>query len=161
MAAGYLDHEVAQAPWMVSEAGDDRRAAGRALLMQFTDAGDADVRSGGRVDAGGRGPHERQPHRIAPQQHEAHFGLVYLDLEPEHVTQERGSGRKIVNLQVGPAAQELSHRNMLRPRGRGSTVTLIVQMRPRRDLCGRPVVWRSTASGRWLGRGRRGRSTSW
>lgn len=105
---------------MVREAGDDRRATGRALLMQFTDAGDADVRSSGRVDVGARGPHQRQPHRVAPQQYQAHVGLVYLDLEPEHVTQERGSGRKIVNLQVGPAAQELSHRNMLRPRGRES-----------------------------------------
>jgi ABC-type uncharacterized transport system ATPase subunit len=37
----------------------------------------------------------------ASQQYQAHFGLVYLDLEPEHLTQERGSGRKIVNLQVG------------------------------------------------------------
>jgi hypothetical protein len=99
---------------MVSEADDDRRAAGRALLMQFVDAGDADIGSGGGVDAGSRGPHQRQPHRVATQQYQAHFGLVYLDLEPEHLTQERGSGRKIVNLQVGPAAQELSHRNMLR-----------------------------------------------
>jgi len=114
VAAGHLDHEVPQAPWMVSEADDDRRAAGRALLMQFVDAGDADIGSGGGVDAGSRGPHQRQPHRVAPQQYQAHFGLVYLDLEPEHLTQERGSGRKIVNLQVGPAAQELSHRNMLR-----------------------------------------------
>ena len=115
MAAGYLNHEVAQPPWMVSKADDDRRAAGRAPLMQFIDVGDADVGSGGGVDAGGRGPHQRKPHRVAPQQYQAHFGLVYLDLESEHLTQESGSGRKIVNLQVGPTAQELSHRNMLRP----------------------------------------------
>ena len=38
---------------------------------------------------------------------------------------------------------------------------LIVQTRPRLGLRGRPAVWRSTASERWLGRGRRGRSTSW
>jgi hypothetical protein len=43
----------------------------------------------------------------------AHCGLVYLDLEPEHVTQERGGGRKLVNLQIGPAAQELGHCHML------------------------------------------------
>jgi|ERR1017187_4954827 hypothetical protein len=41
------------------------------------------------------------------------------------------------------------------------TATLIVQTRPRLGLRGRPAVWRSTASERWLGRGRRGRSTSW
>jgi hypothetical protein len=41
------------------------------------------------------------------------------------------------------------------------TATLIVQTRPRLGLHGRPAVWRSTASERWLGRGRRGRSTSW
>ena len=41
------------------------------------------------------------------------------------------------------------------------TATLIVPMRPRLGLRGRPAVWRSTASERWPGRGRRGRSTSW
>src|ERR1035438_6656433 len=41
------------------------------------------------------------------------------------------------------------------------TAALIVQTRPRLGLRGRPAVWRSTASERWLGRGRRGRSTSW
>ena len=41
------------------------------------------------------------------------------------------------------------------------TATLIVQTRPRLGLRGRPAVWRSTASARWLARGRRGRSTSW
>ena len=56
-----------------------------------------------------------------------HAGLVYLDLEPEHVTQERGRGREIGHLQVGPAAQELGHGHMLWPRnsagrpGRGMT----------------------------------------
>ena len=35
VAAGYLDHEVAQAPWMVCKAGDDPRAVGGALLVQF------------------------------------------------------------------------------------------------------------------------------
>ena len=84
---------------MVSEAGDDPRAAGRALLMQVINAGDADVGSGGGVDAGGRRLHQRQPHRVAPQQHQTHPGLVYLDLEPKHLTKERGGGRKIVNLQ--------------------------------------------------------------
>src|ERR1700685_1406475 len=79
---------------MVSESGDDPRAAGRALLMQVIDAGDADVDSGGGVDAGGRGPHQRQFRRVAPQQHQAHRGFVYLDLEPEHLTQERGGGLK-------------------------------------------------------------------
>jgi hypothetical protein len=113
VAAGHLDHEVAQAPWMVSEAGDDPRAAGRALLMQVINAGDADVGSGGGVDAGGRRQHQRQPRRVAPQQHQTHLGLVYLELEPKHLTQERGGGRKIVNLQIGPAAQELDHRHML------------------------------------------------
>lgn len=98
---------------MVSEAGDDPRAAGRALLMQVINAGDADVGSGGGVDAGGRRLHQRQPHRVAPQQHQTHLGLVYLDLEPKHLTQERGGGRKIVNLQIGAAAQELDHRHML------------------------------------------------
>ena len=78
MAAGHLDYEVAQAPWMVSESGDDPRAAGRALLMQVIDAGDGDVGSGGGVD---------------------------------------GGSRKIVNLEVGPAAQELGHRPMLWPLG--------------------------------------------
>jgi hypothetical protein len=95
VAAGHLDHEVAQAPWMVSEAGDDPRAAGRALLMQVINAGDADVGSGGGVDARGRRLHQRQPCRVAPQQHQTHRGLVYLDLEPKHLTQERGGGRKI------------------------------------------------------------------
>ena len=98
---------------MVSESGDDPRAAGRALLMQVIDAGDGDVGSGGGIDAGGRGLHQRQSHRVAPQQHQAHLGFVYLDLEPEHLTQERGGGRKIVNLEVGPTAQELGHRPML------------------------------------------------
>jgi hypothetical protein len=102
---------------MVGEAGDDARAAGRAPLMQVIDAGNADVGSGGGVDAGGRGLHQRQSHRVAPQQHQAHFGLVYLDLEPEHLTQERGGGRKIVNFQIGSAAQELGHRHMLWPPG--------------------------------------------
>ena len=98
---------------MVSEAGDDPRAAGRALLMQVINAGDSDVGSGGGVDAGGRRLHQRQPHRVAPQQHQTHLGFVYLDLEPKHLTQERGGGRKIVNLQIGAAAQELDHRLML------------------------------------------------
>ncbi len=113
MAAGHLDHEVAQAPWMVSEAGDDPRAVGRALLMQVINTGDADVGGGGGVDAGGRRLHQRQPHRVASQQHQTHPGLVYLDLESKHLTQERGGGRKIVNLQIGAAAQELDHRLML------------------------------------------------
>jgi hypothetical protein len=117
MPSGYLDHEVAQAPWMSGQAGDDPGAAGRALLMQFIDAGDADVGGGGGVDARGRGPHQCQPHSISPQQYQAHFGLVHLDLEPKHLTQERGGGRKIVHLQVGPTAQELSHRHMLLPPG--------------------------------------------
>ena len=98
---------------MVSETGDDPRAAGRALLMQVINAGDADVGSGGGVDAGGRRLHQRQPHGVAPQQHQTHLGLVYLDLEPKHLTQERGGGRKIVNLQIGATAQELDHGLML------------------------------------------------
>ena len=105
---------------MVSGAGDDPRAAGRALLMQVINAGDSDVGSGGGVDAGGRRLHQRQPHRVAPQQHQTHPGLVYLDLEPKHLTQERGGGRKIVNLQIGAAAQELDHRLMLGHPGRPS-----------------------------------------
>ena len=98
---------------MVGEAGDDPDAAGRAPLMQVIDAGDAEVGSGGGVDARGRGSHERQPHRVAPQHHQTHFGLVYLDLEPEHLTQERGRGRKIVNFEIRPAAQKFDHRHML------------------------------------------------
>jgi hypothetical protein len=121
VAAGHLDHEVPQAPWMVGEAGDDPRAVGRALLVQVIDAGDPDVGSGGRVDAGRRGLHQRQSDRVAPQQHQAHFGLVYLDLEPEHLTQERGRGRKIVNFQIRPTAQELGHRPMLWPPGSPSS----------------------------------------
>jgi hypothetical protein len=113
VAAGDLDHEVAQAPWMVGEASDDPRAVGRAPLMQVIDAGDADVGSGGGVDAGGRRLYQRQSDRVALQQHQAHFGLVYLDLEPEHLTQELSGGRKIVNFQIGSAAQELGHRHML------------------------------------------------
>ena len=92
VAAGHLDHVVAQAPRMVSKGGDDPRAAGRALLMQGIDAVDADVGRGGGVDARGRGPHQRQSHLVAPQQHQAHAGLVHLDLEAEHLAQERGSG---------------------------------------------------------------------
>ena len=83
---------------MVSESGDNPRDAGHALLMQGIDAGDVDIGSGGGVDAGGRGLHEGQSHRAAPQQHQAHLWFVYLDLEPKHLTQERGGGRKIVNL---------------------------------------------------------------
>ncbi len=98
---------------MVSKAGDDPRAAGLALLMQVINAGDTDVGSGGGVDAGGRRLHQRQPHRVAPQQHQTHLGLVYLDLKPKHRTQERDGGRKIVNLQIGAAAKELDHRLML------------------------------------------------
>ena len=98
---------------MVSEAGDDPRAAGRALLVQVINAGDADVGSGGGIDAGGRRLHQRQPYRVAPQQHQTHRGLFYLDLKPKHLTQERSDGRKIVNLQMGAAAQELDHRHML------------------------------------------------
>lgn len=98
---------------MISEAGDDPRASGRALLMQVVDASDADVSGGGRIDPGGRGPHQRQPHRVAPQKHQAHSGLVYLDLEPEQVTQKRCGWRKIGNLQIGPATQELGHHLML------------------------------------------------
>ena len=120
MAPGDLDHEVAQAPWMVSEAGDDPRTAGRALLMQVINVGDSDVGSGGGVDAGGRRLYQRQPHRVAPQQYQTHLGLVYLDLEPKHLTQERGGGREVVNLQVGAAAQELDHRLMLGAPGRPS-----------------------------------------
>ena len=52
--------------------------------------------------------------RVAPQQHQTHLGLVNLDLEPKHLTQERGGGCKIVNLQIGAAARELDHRLMLR-----------------------------------------------
>ena len=102
---------------MVGKAGDDPSAASRALLMQVINPGDADVGSGGGIDAGGRRPHQRQPHRIAPQQHQAHPGLVYLDLEPEHLTQEHYGRRKIVNLQIEPAAQELDHRHRLSPPG--------------------------------------------
>jgi hypothetical protein len=98
VAAGHFHHEVAQAPWMVSEAGDDAGAAGCTLLVQGIDPGDADVGCGGGVDARGRGPHQRQTHRVATQQQQAHFGLVYFDLEAEHLTQERGSGRKVVDL---------------------------------------------------------------
>ena len=98
---------------MISEAGDDPRATGRAQLMQVIDASDADVGGGGGIDPGGRGPHQRQPHRVAPQQHQAHSGLVYLDLEAEHVAQERGGGRKVFDLQIGPTTQELGHRPML------------------------------------------------
>jgi hypothetical protein len=94
---------------MVFETGDDPRAAGGALLVQVIDAGEAEVDSGGGVDARGRGPDKSQSHRIAPQQHQAHAWLVDLDLEPEHLAQERGSWRQVVNLQVGPAAQELGH----------------------------------------------------
>ena len=86
MAAGHLDHEVAPAPWMVSEARDDPRAAGRAPIMQIINAGDSDVSSGGGVDAGSRRPHQRQPYRVTPHQYQTHLGLVYLDLEPEHLT---------------------------------------------------------------------------
>ena len=86
---------------MVGESGDDPRAAGRALLMQLVDAGDADVGSSGGVDAGGRGLDQRQSYRVALQQHQAHLGFLYLDREPEYLTQERGGGRKIVNLQIG------------------------------------------------------------
>jgi len=85
VAPGDLDHEVAQPPGVVGEVGDDRRAAGGALPMEVVDAGDADVGGGGGVDAWGRGPHEREPDRVSPQQHQAHFRLVHLDLEPEHV----------------------------------------------------------------------------
>jgi hypothetical protein len=70
---------------MVGEAGDDWRAAGSALLMQFIDAGNADVGSGGGVNARGRGLDQRQPHRVAPHQYQAHSGLVHLDLEPKHL----------------------------------------------------------------------------
>jgi hypothetical protein len=113
VAAGHLDHEVAQPPRVIGKAGDDPRAAGRALLVEVIDAGDVDVGSGGGVDAGGRRPDERQPRRVSPQQHQAHFRLVHLDLEPEHLAQERDRGRKVFNLQVGPAAQELGHRPMI------------------------------------------------
>jgi hypothetical protein len=113
VAAGHLDHEVAQAPWMVSESGDDPHVPGCALLMQVIDADDADVGSGGGVDPRGRGPHQRQTHRVTPQQHQAHLGFVDLHLEPEHITQEGGGGHKVLNLQVGPTTQEFGHRRML------------------------------------------------
>jgi hypothetical protein len=57
VAAGQLDDEVAQAPRMVSEAGDDPHAVRRAPVVQVIDAGDADVGGGGGVDTGRRGAH--------------------------------------------------------------------------------------------------------
>lgn len=83
---------------MACQSGDDPHAAGGAPLVQFIDVGDADVGSGGGVDAGGGGLDQRQPHCVAPQQHQAHCGLVYLDLEPEHLAQECSCGREVVNL---------------------------------------------------------------
>ena len=116
VTAGHLDHEVAQAPGMVGQPSDDPRASGRAPFIQVIDVGDADIEGGGGIDAGTGRPDQRQPDRVATQQHQAHLGLVHLDLEPEHVAQERGSGRQISNFQVGPTAQELDHRRMLAAR---------------------------------------------
>lgn len=37
-----------------------------------------------------------------------------VHLEPEDLAQERGGRRQVLNLEVGPAAQELRHSPMLR-----------------------------------------------
>jgi hypothetical protein len=52
VTTGHLDHKVAQAPRMVCQAGDDPRAACRALLMRVINAGDIEIGGGGGVDAG-------------------------------------------------------------------------------------------------------------
>jgi len=96
-----LDHKVAQTPWMVGQAGDDRRAAGDALIVQVINAGDTDVGSCGRIGAGIGRSHERQPHPVAMQQHQAHRGFVNLDLEAEYLAEECSGGREIVDLQIG------------------------------------------------------------
>jgi hypothetical protein len=149
VTAGHLDHEVAQAPGMVGQPSDDPRASGRAPFMQVIDAGDADIEGGGGVDAGAGRPDQRQPDRVAAQQHQAHLGLVHLDLEPERIAQERGSGRQISNFQVGPTAQELDHRRLLAARATRRTGKPECRVRPEpcskaADPASEPGSWRHT-----------------
>ena len=98
---------------MGGQADDNRGAPCRAPLMQVIHAGDTDIGGGRGVAARARRLDQREPHCVAAQQHQAHLRLVYFDLEPEHITQECGSGRQFAHFQIGPAAQELGHRRIL------------------------------------------------
>ena len=97
--------------------------------------------------------------RVAPQQHQTHLGLVNLDLEPRHLTQERGGGCKIVNLQIGPG----SSRTRSPPHATGTQVAhqrappFGTHFRPARNLT-RLTQNRYSASAR---SGRSSRRRSW
>ena len=71
---------------------------------------------------------------------------------------EFGDGGYLSPCHSGGGARRVRALESMRP---WVTATLIVQNPFRLGQRGRPAVWRSIASERWLGRHRRGQSTSW
>jgi hypothetical protein len=167
--AGLNDPEAAEVPLVTSVGGSwpsgcpgrSPRCTDRRTLVTRHDTDDLvigreafPVRRGLRYlpQAAGRPPRRRR---------RPHPGTDHPDPgppDPLHRTLPAGGCRLRCRVRRWAAASRRASSVTVRP---WVTAALIVRTRPRLGLCGRPAVWRSTASERWLGRGRRGRSTSW
>jgi len=101
VTAGHLHYKVAQAPWMIGQARDNRGAACRAPLMQVIHAGDTDIDGGRGVDARARRPDQRESHCVAAQQQQPISGSSTSTSNPSTSRKNAAAGASSPTSRLG------------------------------------------------------------